>query len=50
VYLPVGDWVDAFTGEQLAGGGVVKRPVPVDELPVYVRAQSWSALRAVFEP
>ena len=50
VYLPAGDWVDAFTGESVEGGGVVKRPVPVDELPVYVRAQSWSALRAVFEP
>ncbi|WP_347233198.1 hypothetical protein [Cryobacterium sp. TMT1-2-1] len=31
VYLPAGDWVDAWTGETLAGGRTVSRPVPLDE-------------------
>lgn len=48
VYIPAGEWVDAFTGEQLAGGGVVSRAVPLDEVPVYVRAAAWPALRHVF--
>ena len=47
-YLPAGDWVDAFTGEPVTGGGVLSRPVPIDELPVYVRASAWAALRHVF--
>ncbi|TFD78994.1 hypothetical protein E3T54_05645 [Cryobacterium sp. Sr8] len=48
VYLPAGDWVDAWTGETLAGGRTVSRPVPLDEIPVYCRAASWASLRAVF--
>ncbi|MDO7882308.1 TIM-barrel domain-containing protein [Salinibacterium soli] len=50
VYLPAGDWVDAFTGEPVAGGRVVDRPVPIDELPVYVRAEAWPTMGAVFQP
>ena len=48
VYLPAGDWVDAFTGEAVSGGGVIRRPVPIDELPVYCRADAWPTMRAVF--
>ena len=48
VYLPAGDWVDAFTGAAVAAG-IVERAVPIDELPVYVRASDWPALRGVFE-
>jgi alpha-glucosidase (family GH31 glycosyl hydrolase) len=49
VYLPAGDWVDAFTGLAVAAG-VVERDVPIDELPVYVRAENWAALRGIFAP
>jgi 1,3-alpha-isomaltosidase len=47
VYLPAGDWVDAFTGQPVAAG-VQTRVVPIDELPVYVRASAWSRLASVF--
>jgi alpha-glucosidase (family GH31 glycosyl hydrolase) len=49
-YLPEGEWVDAWTGEQHAGGQVVSRAVPIEEIPVYVRSSSWDALKAVFRP
>jgi len=49
VYLPEGGWVDAFTGEPQSAG-IVSRPVPIDELPVYVRAGAWERMRAVFQP
>ena len=39
-YLPAGDWVDVWTGEALAGGRVVTRPVPLEEVPVYARADA----------
>lgn len=47
-YLPRGEWVDAFSGESVTGGRTIRRAVPVDELPVYVRAAAWDALRSVF--
>lgn len=50
VYLPEGDWIDAFTGEAVDGGRVVTRPTPIDELPVYARAAAWPKLEAVFAP
>ena len=49
-YLPEGEWVDAWTGEAFDGGWVVERPVPIDVIPVYVRAASWERLRSVFTP
>jgi alpha-glucosidase (family GH31 glycosyl hydrolase) len=48
VYLPEGDWVDAFTGAAQTAG-LVTRPTPIDEVPVYVRAAAWERLRPVFE-
>ncbi len=47
VYLPAGEWVDAFTGEP-AAPGLQQRVVPIDELPVYVRAPAWGRLASVF--
>ncbi len=47
-YLPAGRWVDAWTGEEHAGEQVVERDVPLDEIPVYVRAERWAELAAVF--
>ena len=48
VYLPAGEWVDAFTGESVAAG-VHDRPTPIDELPVFVRVDDWPALRSIFD-
>ncbi|HEY2642756.1 MAG TPA: TIM-barrel domain-containing protein [Galbitalea sp.] len=47
VYLPMGEWVDAFTGEAVLPG-VVERSTPIDELPVYVKASEWPALSRMF--
>ncbi len=47
VYLPAGEWIDAFTG-QPERAGLVSRSVPLDELPVYVRAQDWDAIKDIF--
>lgn len=46
--LPAGEWVHAFTGEQVTGGGMHATDVPLHEAPVYVRATDWPSLRAVF--
>ncbi|QOD92968.1 TIM-barrel domain-containing protein [Chryseoglobus sp. 28M-23] len=46
--LPAGEWVHAFSGEQVTGGATHTTEVPWDEVPVYVRADSWPRLRAVF--
>ena len=41
VYLPRGaSWVDFWTGQTLTGGQTVQREVPIDVMPVYVRAGS----------
>jgi alpha-glucosidase (family GH31 glycosyl hydrolase) len=48
VYLPQGEWVDAWTREPVSGGRVVTRKVPIDEIPVYVRQSAWSRLQGVF--
>jgi alpha-glucosidase (family GH31 glycosyl hydrolase) len=48
-YLPDGDWVDAWTGAAVGGGQVVRRAVPIHEIPVYVRAAAWPGLRSIFD-
>jgi alpha-glucosidase (family GH31 glycosyl hydrolase) len=48
VFLPEGRWVDAWTGERREGGEVLDRSVPIEELPVYVRAEAWEELGPVF--
>lgn len=48
VFLPAGEWVDAFTGMHIDGGRVIERVTPIDELPVYVRAADWPSLAEVF--
>lgn len=47
--LPAGEWVHAFTGEQVTGGGTHTTDVPWHEVPVYVRAADWPTLREVFQ-
>jgi alpha-glucosidase (family GH31 glycosyl hydrolase) len=38
VYLPPGDWVDVWTGEDKAGGAWHVRQTPIDVIPAYRRA------------
>ena len=38
LYLPDGEWVDAWTGETLRGRTVIEREAPLDEIPVFVTA------------
>jgi alpha-D-xyloside xylohydrolase len=38
VYLPAGEWVDYWTGAQITGGKTMVVDVPVDAIPLYVRA------------
>ena len=41
VYLPEGsNWFDFWTGAKLAGGQTIQREVPIDIMPVYIRAGS----------
>ena len=47
VYLPAGDWVDAWTGAA-AGEGVRAMTVPRHRVPVFVKAGDWPGLRGVF--
>ena len=48
--LPAGEWVHAFSGQQVTGGGTHTTGVPLDEAPVYVRADDWPSLQGVFQP
>lgn len=38
VYLPQGQWVDFWSGQELEGGRDVTVPAPLDTIPVYVKA------------
>jgi alpha-glucosidase (family GH31 glycosyl hydrolase) len=38
LYLPDGEWVDAWTGEMLRGRTVIERDAQLDEIPVFVTA------------
>lgn len=48
VYLPAGDWVDAWTGTPVSGPVELQRAAPLSEIPVYVRASAWPGLASVF--
>jgi alpha-D-xyloside xylohydrolase len=37
VYLPAGDWINLFTGEQVTGPQTVIATAPLDTIPVYAR-------------
>ncbi|HEY7722509.1 MAG TPA: TIM-barrel domain-containing protein [Pedococcus sp.] len=47
-YLPEGEWVDVWTGEQLAGGREVTKDVTGHVIPVYCKAGDWPDLAEVF--
>ena len=41
LYLPSGtDWIDFWTGEKLKGGQKVKKEVPLDIMPLYIKSGS----------
>lgn len=46
VYLPAGDWVDAWTEQEISGPARIERPTPLDEIPVYLRAGARDLLQA----
>jgi alpha-glucosidase (family GH31 glycosyl hydrolase) len=48
VYVPPGEWVDAWTGEELVGADVVEREAPLDRIPVLIAAACADALGPVF--
>jgi len=37
-WIPPGDWIDAWTGETISGPATVTNLVPLDEIPIHVRA------------
>jgi alpha-glucosidase (family GH31 glycosyl hydrolase) len=49
VYLPAGDWVDAWTGEPATGASKHVRETPLDVIPAYHRAGA-TRLAACFRP
>jgi len=49
VYIPHGDWRDAWTGEPVEGGQTVTTHTPRHRVPVYVRASAWDRLGALFQ-
>jgi alpha-glucosidase (family GH31 glycosyl hydrolase) len=48
IYLPRGEWIDAWTGETHLGPVVVQRPAPLEEIPVYVRPGRAAELLPLF--
>lgn len=49
-YLPEGDWVDAWTGEQLSGRTVVEHAVPFDRIPLFITAARADELTPLVRP
>jgi alpha-glucosidase (family GH31 glycosyl hydrolase) len=49
-YLPDGDWVDAWSGERFQGCRVVERPVPIDEIPLFITAARVEELFPLVRP
>jgi alpha-glucosidase (family GH31 glycosyl hydrolase) len=47
-WLPAGQWVDVWTGEELPGGALHTRAVPLDIVPGYCRASAWPELGDLF--
>jgi alpha-glucosidase (family GH31 glycosyl hydrolase) len=50
IYLPEGEWVDAWSGERLPGRTVVERPVPLDEIPLFITAARADELLPLVRP
>ena len=50
VYLPAGQWVDAWTGERHRAGRARVEVTRRDRIPVFVRRSDWEGLAALFVP
>ncbi len=50
VYVPRGDWRDAWTGDMIHGGQNFTTRTPRHRVPVYVRAAAWDRLGPLFTP
>jgi 1,3-alpha-isomaltosidase len=48
VFIPRGDWVDPWNGEQHAGPAVVEHDLPLDRIPVFVSARKSGTLAPLF--
>lgn len=48
VYLPPGRWVNVWTAAIVSGGREITERAPLDQVPVWCRAQAWNGLREVF--
>lgn len=48
VFVPEGQWRDAWTGESVTGGTVVSTRTPRRQVPVFVREEAWKRLKSVF--
>lgn len=48
VYVPRGDWRDAWTGETVDGGQTITTRTPRHRVPVFVRASAWDRLGPLF--
>ncbi|TCM45053.1 TIM-barrel domain-containing protein [Kribbella sp. VKM Ac-2568] len=46
-YLPEGDWIDVWTGEQVPHG-LTTRDVPLEIVPVYCRTTAWPEVAGYF--
>ncbi len=38
LWIPPGDWIDAWTGDTLSGPRMLTNSVPLDQIPIYVQA------------
>jgi alpha-glucosidase (family GH31 glycosyl hydrolase) len=48
VYLPRGDWVDAWAGSVYQGPVTLERDVPIEQIPVYMRGARAAELGPLF--
>ena len=48
VYLPAGDWFDAWTGETLTGPEIIVSKAPLDRIPAFVAAHRAESLVPLF--
>jgi alpha-glucosidase (family GH31 glycosyl hydrolase) len=48
VYLPRGEWIDAWTGQTHLGPLVVSRRTKLEEIPVYLRPRRATDLLSLF--
>ncbi|BCW82853.1 hypothetical protein NicSoilE8_05260 [Arthrobacter sp. NicSoilE8] len=50
VYLPSGDWIDAWSGEKYGGAQTADVAAPINRVPVFVREEAWASMKEIFIP